>query len=273
MAAFVKPVLGLIQLAAHSELHSHVLLVPFISIYLLYVRRRELPMSCQWSFGWGVLLFLAGAAVLRLAWIDPENTGRNDYISLTTLSFICFLIAGAFAFLGRDWVYAALFPMFFLVFMVPMPEAMANALETASKFASAEAANFFFEITGTPILREGLFFQLPDITIRVAQECSGIRSSWVLLITSFLAANLFLVSTWRRALLIVFVIPLGIVRNGFRVWTIGTLCIHFGPQMIHSVIHHRGGPLFFALSLIPLFLVLFWLRRGEGRAQHSDKST
>jgi hypothetical protein len=53
------------------------------------------------------------------------------------------------------------------------------------------------------------------------------------------------------------------VRNGFRIWVIGTVCVEFGPQMIHGIIHNRGGPLFFALSLVPLFLLLWWLRRGE----------
>jgi exosortase/archaeosortase family protein len=66
-------------------------------------------------------------------------------------------------------------------------------------------------------------------------------------------------------LLVAFIIPLGIVRNGFRILTIGLLCVHVGPHMIDSVIHHRGGPIFFALSLIPLFLLLVWLRRGDGR--------
>jgi len=72
-----------------------------------------------------------------------------------------------------------------------------------------------------------------------------------------------LTSTWRRAVLVAFVIPLGIVRNGFRILVIGLLCVHIGPHMIDSVIHHRGGPIFFALSLIPLFLLLIWLRRSE----------
>lgn len=161
---------------------------------------------------------------------------------------------------------AAAFPFAFLIFMVPMPDAMVDALETGSKLASAEAANFFFNVTGTPVFRTGAIFQLPSITLEVAQECSGIRSSWVLLITSLLAANLFLKSTWRRALLVCLVIPLGILRNGLRVWVIGTLCIHIGPQMIHSVVHRRGGPVFFALSLIPLFLLLAWLRRKETTA-------
>jgi exosortase/archaeosortase family protein len=70
-------------------------------------------------------------------------------------------------------------------------------------------------------------------------------------------------SPWRRVALVAAVIPLGIIRNGFRVWVIGTLCIRFGPQMLHSVIHRSGGPAFFVLSLIPLLLMLLWLHQGE----------
>jgi exosortase len=147
--------------------------------------------------------------------------------------------------------------------MVPMPDAMADALETASKYASAEVANVFFHLSGTPFLRDGLIFQLPNITIEVAQECSGIRSSVVLLMTSIVAANLFLKTRWRRFALVAFVIPLAILRNGFRILVIGLLCVNVGPQMIHSLIHRRGGPLFFTLSLIPFFLVLWWLRKGD----------
>jgi exosortase/archaeosortase family protein len=62
---------------------------------------------------------------------------------------------------------------------------------------------------------------------------------------------------------VAFVIPLAIVRNAFRILVIGLLCVHVGPQMIDSIIHRRGGPLFFALSLGPLFLLLVWLRRQE----------
>ena len=165
---------------------------------------------------------------------------------------------------------AAAFPVAYLIFMVPMPDAMADALETASKYASAEATNLFFFLSGTPFLRSGLIFQLPNIAIEVAQECSGIRSSWVLFITSILAANLFLKTPWRRLALVAFVIPLAILRNGFRILVIGLLCVNVGPQMIHSVIHRRGGPFFFALSLIPLFLVLWWLRKGDVRARQPE---
>jgi exosortase len=155
--------------------------------------------------------------------------------------------------------------------MVPMPNAMADALEQASAAASAEMANLLFHLSGMPFFRVGPVFQLPNITIQVAQECSGIRSSLVLFITSILAANLFLKTPWRRVALIAVVIPLAILRNGFRILVIGLLCVHLGPQMIHSLIHRRGGPLFFVLSLIPFLFLLWLLRRGDtGERSESD---
>jgi len=190
----------------------------------------------------------------------------NDGLALMTFAYVCFLAAGGFLFLGANWMAAAAFPVAFLIFMVPLPDAAVNWLETISVLASADVSAAFFRMTGTPILRDGTLFALPTIVIRVAQECSGIRSSWVLCITSLIAANLFLESGWRRAVLVLFVLPLAIVRNAFRILVIGLLCVHVGPHMIDSVIHSRGGPLFFALSLIPLSLLLYGLRRGERSA-------
>jgi exosortase C (VPDSG-CTERM-specific) len=273
VAAFSKPLFSLAVYAAGQQLHSHILLIPFVSAYLIYIRRHSLPTDYTFSPGWAMIPLVAGVIALTAGWLPSVFGGplsHNDDLALMALSFVCFVGAGGFFFLGRKWMTATAFPFAFLIFLAPMPDAMADTLETASKLASTEAASLFFDITGTPVLREGTIFQLPNIVIQVGQECSGIRSSWVLVMTSLLAANLFLKSTWRRAILVCFVIPLGIVRNGFRVFVIGMLCVHIGPAMIHSIIHRRGGPVFFALSLIPLFLLLWWLRRGEITADHCE---
>jgi exosortase C (VPDSG-CTERM-specific) len=264
LAAFARPLLALMNYAAGSELHSYILLVPFVSVYLLYLRRNQLPKNYTIDLPLAIVFLAAGLGVMAFTYssigLAPAD---NAHLVLLTLSFLCCLTAGGFFFFGRNWMRAAAFPLAYLIFMVPMPDAMADTLETASKYASAEVANLFFHLSGTPFLRAGFFFQLPNITIEVTQECSGIRSSWVLLMTSILAANLFLKTPWRRLALVAFVIPLGILRNGFRILVIGLLCVNAGPQMIHSLIHRRGGPLFFMLSLIPFFLVLWWLRKGD----------
>ena len=273
-AVFIKPLFSLAAGAIHSQLDSYIVLVPFIAGYLIYTRRKQLPTDYG-SSPWAIGPLIAAFAVLATALSLRRSGGSlsyHDYLALMALSFVGFLAAGGFFFLGRKWMTAAAFPFAFLIFIVPMPDAMADTLERASALASAEAASLFFNLTGTPTLREGPVFQLPNIVIQVAQECSGIRSSWVLFITSLLAANLFLKSGWRRAVLVCFVIPLGIARNGLRVAVIGNLCVQFGPQMIHSIIHHRGGPLFFVLSLVPLFLLLWWLRRGDLAEDHRRRS-
>jgi exosortase C (VPDSG-CTERM-specific) len=261
---FGQPLLFLAKYAVNSDLHSHIVLVPFVSAYLLFIQRRRLAKEYL-SSGWALIPLFVGLTALFLAWGQPaeSNWGHGDSLSLLTFSFVSLLTAGGFLFLGRKWMATAAFPFAFLIFMLPLPGAVVEFLETASKLASAEAAALFFNLTGTPVLRDGNVFHLPGISLEVAQECSGIRSSWVLFITSVLASYLFLKSPWRRAILISLVIPVAIVRNGFRILVIGLLCVQLGPQMINSVIHHRGGPLFFALSLIPLFLLLWWLRRGE----------
>ena len=264
--AFAPTLVALAIHVAHSQLHSYILLIPPLSFYLIHIRRDQLPKVYSTSAGLGLMAAITGIAALALAKLPGtpiQPLSQNDYLGVLTLSFLLLLVAGGFFFLGQKWMVAAAFPVLFLFFMIPMPDAMVEGLETASKLGSAETASLFFSLSGTPFLRAGTVFQLPNITLEVAQECSGIRSSWILLITSLVASNLFLRTTWRRLVLVAFVIPLGLLRNGFRVCVIGLLCVKFGPQMINSPIHHHGGPLFFVLSLIPLFLMLWWLRSGE----------
>jgi|SRR5262245_16139239 len=266
LAAFAHPLLTLMKYAAGSALFSYILLVPFVSAYLLYLRRDQLPKDYTVEFPLAILSLAIGLGALGLTyWLNIGRQGLtdSDYLAVVTVSFLGCLAAGGFFFLGCAWMRAAAFPLIYLIFMVPMPDALTQALEAASKYASAEVANILFHLSGTPFLRDGVIFQLPNITIQVAQECSGIRSSVVLLMTSAVAANLFLRTPWRRFALVALVVPLAILRNGFRILVIGLLCVNAGPEMIHSPIHRRGGPLFFMLSLIPFFLVLWLLRKGD----------
>lgn len=270
LGAFAQPLLALINYAGRNDLYSYILLIPLVSVYLLYIRRDRLPKDYVADWSLAIVLLAAGFGVLAFRyWLYfvGQSPAKADDLALESLSFLCFLAAGGFFFFGRAWMQAAAFPLAYLIFIVPMPDSMRERLELASKTASAEVANFLFYLSGIPFIRAGPVFQLPNITIEVAQECSGIRSSWVLLMTSILAANLFLKTSWRRIVFVAFVIPLGILRNGFRILVIGLLCVNIGPQMIHSVIHRRGGPFFFVLSLIPFLLLLWWLHRSERRTQ------
>ena len=257
------------RLAGHTlrtELDSYILLVPVISAYLLSLRAKSLPRDYDSSPAWAAGFVALGLLMVAAGWQLHGAPEAND-LTCFIAAFLCFTVAIGFLFLGRRWMAKASFPAAFLIFTIPLPVQTVAWLENCSKSASAEVAAFLFALSGTPNLRAGLIFQLPDITIEVAPECSGIRSSLVLFITSLLAAHLFLRSPWRQAVLVVLVIPLGFLRNGFRIWTISQLCVYVGPYMIDSLIHRHGGPVFFALSLLPLFFLVWWLRRGERREE------
>ena len=261
--AFVQPLARFVVHVVESNLHSYVLVVPVVVAYLLRIRQSSLEKTHRSSPVLGVTVAGLALAILVAAVSVRSRVSPHDFLALTTLAYVTLTVAGGFLFLGSKWMASAAFPIAFLFFLVPLPDGAVDALEKASVAASSEAANAFFKISGIPFLRDGTVFTLPTITLRVAQECSGIRSSWVLVISSLLAANMFLKGFWRRALLVAFVVPLGIIRNGFRILTLGMLCVHIGPEMIDSPIHHYGGPLFFALSLVPLFVLIRWLSRQE----------
>jgi len=264
-AAFGQPLVRLMQYAAGSELNSYIPLVPAVTVFLLYLRRTVLDHAYGSSIVGTVALVAISGAALTASALWGARMSVNDGLALMALGYVSLVAAGGFLFLGSRWMASAAFPMAFLAFLVPMPDAIANELEIASMLASADVAAWFLTATGTPLLRDGQVLPLPGIVLEVAQVCRGIRFSWVLFITSLVASHLFLESPWRRIVLVAFVIPLGIVRNGFRILVIGLLCVYIGPHMIDSVIHHQGGPLFFVLSLGPLFLLLWWLRRRDSR--------
>ncbi len=260
---------SLFRYAIGQTLHSHIVLIPLVSWYLIRLERERWPAAGPASWGGTLLMAGLGAGLLALGLMHPPASGGlspNDYLAALTGSFLCFLLAGGFYFLGKSWLSAVAFPVGFLIFMIPLPDAFVSGLEHVLVAATSEVVDVFFMTTGVSYLRDGNVFQIPGITLEVARECSGIRSTVVLFITSLLASYLFLRSPWRRTLLVALVIPLGIVRNAFRILVLAKLCIHYGPAMIDSAIHHRGGPIFFALSLIPLFLLLWWLRKDEGKA-------
>jgi exosortase C (VPDSG-CTERM-specific) len=263
--AFIHPLARLALYAAQSDLNSYILLVPFIAGYLLYTERVRIPEAYRSSIAGTVTAGGIGFAALVAGIVWRQRLSINDDLGLMALAFVSFAVAGGFLFLGARWMAARAFPVAFLIFLVPLPDAAVDWLENASMLASADATALFFNVAGTPMVRQGTVFVLPGIALQVARECSGIHSSWVLFIAGLLASNLFLRTAWRRIVLVAFVIPLGILRNGFRIFVIGLLCVHIGPYMINSRIHRQGGPLFFALSLVPLFLLLLWLRRRERR--------
>jgi len=266
--AFAMPLVHWVRYCVADDLFSYALLVPFITGWLIWQQARELKFEFQPAPAVAGVLG-AGACLLAVASLFVGGNGEAGQVNRLTLQILA-LVAGlnalAVAQLGGVFMRQLVFPAAFLVFAAPIPTSGVQAIEVGLQHASATASGWLFSLTGASYLQQGLVFQLPNITLEVAPECSGIRSTLVLFITSLIAGYLFLRRPWQRAAFTALVIPLGIARNAARIVTIGWLCIERGPEMIDSAIHRRGGPVFFALSLVPLFLLLFGFRWWDGRS-------
>lgn len=254
-----------------NDLYSHVILIPFVSLYLAWQLRATLPSP---SRPWREFAIIPGAlalACLAYRWLGAPSTA-SDLMAATGAAYVLSIWCAALALVGRETIRATVFPLAFLAAMIPFPSAVEHAIETFLQHGSAACAYGMFQLAGTTLFRNDLIFHLPGITLEVAPECSGIRSSLVLLITSLVGGYLFLRSPWRRTILSLTVIPLALLRNGFRVFVLGELCVRVGPHMIDSQIHHRGGPIFFALSLIPFMGLVWILMRGERKKARKVES-
>ena len=261
-AAFALPLWRLGQFAIADDLYSYILLIPVVSLYLARLDRNNLPAFGAPAYK-PAAIFFGGGALCLLAYRQLRPQWPADALAVTTLALV-FCVAGmGCLFLGGARMKALAFPFTFLIFMVPLPQALRDGLESFLQYGSAEVADWMFQLSGLSYLRDGLFFKLTTITLQVAPECSGIHSTIVLFITSLVAGQMLLRRPWKRAVLTLFVLPLALVRNAFRIFVIGQLCVQVGPQMIDSPIHHRGGPLFFALSLVPFFALLYYLKKSE----------
>ncbi|MGA3008608.1 MAG: archaeosortase/exosortase family protein, partial [Opitutaceae bacterium] len=241
--AFVRPLYHLARFALSSELYSHILLVPGISLYLVWLKRRALPPPGPPDRAQAAFFLLAGVAALGgYAVAGPHGTTwtREDSLAWTTLSFLLFFGGAAALFLGRPLVRALSFPLGFLVFIIPIPIFFMKGTDDFLQHGSAAVACGLFKVAGTPVFYHDLIFQLPGINLRVAPECSGLHSTLALFMTSLLAGDLFLQAGWKRAVLALAVVLLGLLRNGLRIFTIGELCVQIGPEMIDSYLHRHG---------------------------------
>jgi exosortase len=267
--AFWNPLSLLLEFSFQHEHYSHIVLIPFVSAFLVFKDRQKIFVSPTYHAGWGLGLWVAGFAALAVRFRMGSALSENDFLSVTILSFFIFWL-GMFLFCyGPRAFRAGAFPLLFLILVVPIPDLPLNSAIRFLQYQSAEASAALFKLTGVPIFRDGLTFYLPGVTIYVAEECSGIRSSLALFITGLLAGHLFLRSTWSKVLMLLVVVPIAVLKNGIRIVSLTTLAVVMDPGFLSGRLHRQGGVVFFGIALCVLGLVLWILQWCEGRQRKS----
>jgi exosortase len=260
---FWKSLAALLTYSLNNESSSHIILIPFVSAFLFYLERKRIFSSISPSIGIGAGLIFAGALLYWLALRGAFPLEGNEILSASTLSFLLILAGGFLASYGSSAARRALFPLLFLLLMVPLPDpALAWTVHLLQQ-GSTDLTCAIFKLLGVPFFRQGFILSLPSVTIEVAAECSGIRSSIALFVTCLLVAHLYLRTPWKIALFLFLVFPLTIVKNAIRIVTLTLLSIHVDPSFLHGRLHHDGGFVFFLIGLLLLLPVFLALEKSE----------
>jgi len=269
IALNARVVQALIELSLRDATASHLVLVPFVTAALIWLKRESVFRSVR-SFGrFEIAVFVVAGALALAGYTSWASLSGQDALSTLVSALGVLWVSGFLLFYGHAAFRVALFPLLFLAFMVPIPSAVLAWTTQFLKSGSAEVVAGLFALFGTPVFRDGFVFELPKFAIEIADECSGIRSSIGLLLTTLLAGDMFLKTGWKKALLAVLIIPLVVIKNGIRIVSLSLLGTYVDVSFITGKLHHEGGIVFYFVALAifaPIFFYLYNSERGLASA-------
>lgn len=249
---------------------SYLMLIPFIGAWILVVDHRKIFRDLSYDRALGAGLFSCAVCVGLIASLVSGGSS-NLRLSSFILALVMIWMSGFLLLFGRAAARAASFPLLFLLLMVPPPQSLLNRTVYMLQTGSAWITGAFFDVFGVPALREGFVFHLPGVNIEVTQECSGIRSSMVLLILALIVAHFYLLTFWKKAVFVIFGLFIMILKNGIRIATLTLLAMYVDPSFLTGRLHHQGGIVFFLVGLVLLLPVLWLLQRGEYPKSGSER--
>ena len=263
---FWQSLAALYTLTQQQDHYSHILLIPWLSLYAFYLDRKSILSSRVWSPWLGSFVMGIGAL---WAWRADFSAYGADLLTVQMLAFVMMCWGIFLLCYGARACRTYSFGLLFLLCMVPLPAGLLNGVIVFLQRSSAEVTDVVFTFLGVPFFREGFIFALPNMTIHIAEECSGIRSTLSLLITSLVAGHFFLRSVWGKWALVAIVVPLAIVKNAFRIVGLSLLANYVDPSFItDSILHRSGGIPLFALALVILLSLAWLIRRMERRTSY-----
>jgi exosortase len=253
---------ALFEFSQTNETASHVVLIPFVTAVLIWQRRESLFAAVRWTPA-GAVVIAAGLLTLAIGAMRGVSGSADGPLTVMVAGTLTAWLGGVILFFGPETFRAELFPLLFLAFMIPFPAALVDRVTLLLKTGSADVVAGLFTLTGTPYYRDGFQFSLPSFVIEIADQCSGIHSSIALLLTGLLAGHVFLRSGWKKAVVLLAVFPLALLKNAIRIVSLTLLAMYVNPSFLTGKLHHEGGIVFFLLTLALVTPVFTLLRNSE----------
>jgi exosortase A len=239
IAIFWRDVADMARIWWTISTYTHCLFILPLVGWLIWQRRSEVMTLTPRSFAPGIGLVFAGG----LLWMLGQAAG----VALLRHAGLVFMIqSSVLALLGPPVTRGLLFPLFYLVFLVPFGDELVPALQTVT----AKLSMIFLGWAGIPAHIEGVFISIPTGMFEVAEACSGVKFLVAMVAYAALAANVCFKSWPRRTVFMGIAVVVPIIANGLRAY--GTIHISYltgNNDFAASFDHIIFGWIFFALVM------------------------
>ena len=230
----------------HSN-NSHGILVPLISAYLIWKKREKLKLAVITNSNWGAIILVISMAVYVVSYAGA--------IAVISRSMIVFSLIGLVLFtLGKSGFKLLVFPLFFLIFMVPIPDSIIGIVAFPLQLFATKISAIIIQALSIPVYREGNMLYFVETQLETAEACSGIRSIVSLTMISVLFAYLSDAGKIGKAALVASAVPLALTGNFIRVSGTGILAHFYGSKVARGFLHEFSGLAVFGLGFMILLI-------------------
>lgn len=249
LALVIPTYLNLTNTIWNESDQAHGPLVLMVVLYLFYEKRAafELPSKPVNTVGWLLFVFSLLCYVI----------GRSQDILILDMGAQIMLIA-ALILLFKGWkvLLALWFPLFFMLFMVPLPGFFIDAVTMPMKIAVSQVAEHVLYWLDYPIARNGVILQIGQYQLLVADACAGMHTLISLEALGLLYLNLVKHdSLARNVLLALFIVPISFTANTIRVIAITLITYYFGDEVGQGFVHGFAGMVLFIVALMLIIAI------------------
>jgi exosortase len=227
--------------------NSHGILVPFISLFIIWRERHIIDLSESRTSYIGLGLLVASLIAYVLGYSGKINVLPRVAL-VTTIIGIVWYNYGKYIFLKIA------FPLLFLYFMIPLPVSLEAVVSFKLQTWVTQISSAILTALSIVVFREGNILHFASCSLEVAEACSGIRSLTAYIMLGCLFGYIMKGSLLKRSIMVLIAIPLAIIVNIIRVVGTGILANYYGSIIARGFLHEFSGIVVFFLGFLLFFL-------------------
>ena len=244
--AYLPVLISLVKHWNKDDDMGHAFFVPFVAGYIVWSDREKLFRLTGQPSALGLIFILWGIVQMNIGALGSEFFLQRTAFIITTVGVL--LSTG-----GVAVVRALFFPLFLLLFMIPIPAVIYNQITFPLQLFASRVAENVLLLLGIPVLRDGNVLELASQKLSVVEACSGIRSLLSLSFLSLVYGFFFDSRPYMKYVLLATTIPIAILANAGRVTATGIMS-EFNPELARGLLHVMEGWVVFMVALVLLVL-------------------